>query len=112
MEIEPRTARHDRGLAPAEDLIDRLKRELLVLRSGQIVFRLRDAVEMVRKRVHLLRCRLGAADIHVFVELDRIAVDDFAAQTLSEVKRDGALADGGRSRDDVYGIVITCHDFS
>ena len=62
-----------------------------------------NGIEMVPDLAHLFFKWFCASDIHIFVKLDRITVDDLAADTLCQIKCDKTFAYRSRS-----GNYINC----
>ena len=83
--IQTRSAHDYRELSPAEDVLYRLIRELYVVCRGKAHIAVKNAYEVVRYALHLLRCRLCGGYVHSFVYLHGIGGYDLAAVFLREL---------------------------
>lgn len=61
------------------DIVDSIRRQLLIVRNAELFVWLRDFEEMMRNFGAFLGSRLARADIHELVDLATVGANDFAA---------------------------------
>ena len=98
-DVEAGAADKDRNLAAVFYVTDHDGGEVLVLRDARGLGNVPDVKQMVRDTPPLRLRELGGADVHAFVKLHGIGVDDLAAEFQCQVNRQVGLARGGRAND-------------
>ena len=116
LQIKAGSSAEDRGNAPLRKPVHRPFRVLSVI-GGAVRGVRRNEIKQVMGNARPLRLRwLGGADIHVAVDLHRVASHDLAAKAFGQPKRKRRLARGGRTdqgdRADAFFVVkFFCHQF-
>ena len=100
VDIKPRAADHDRDIFSAGDPLKRLLSVLMEFCDVERLINIADIDEMVGDERPLLGRGFSRADIHSPVDLGRVGREDFAADGLSQGKREGCFPRGGWPCDD------------
>ena len=83
-QVEPCPAGHDRHPAPCRDIGDDSPGRARIIAGCVVLVWIQDFDEVVWDAPALLHRCLGRADVHVPVQLDGVAVDDFTMERLSQ----------------------------
>ena len=106
-EIQPRAADDDREAASAGNLRYRPACHACVVGGSRGLGWTEHIDQVMRDALALaLRC-LCRADIESAVELNRIAADDLAVESLREGQSQRTFPRGGRPKDDQQGVVAS-----
>ena len=97
--IEPRPTDDQWQRAARLNLANHPSRIASVMRRRVFVGRIDDVDEVMRDPLPLHHRHLVGADVEAPVHGGRIAVDDLAAEPVSQRNRQGALANGGRTEN-------------
>ena len=76
--IQPGSSGDDGGFSPGDDVVHNGGGHGAVPGHGKVLVRLRYVDHMVGDALHLLRARLGGADVHAAVDLHGVAGDHLA----------------------------------
>ena len=110
IQVQSGTAAQNRRLAPCQNIIDGLQCHFLIPRHCHILFRIDDAVQMMRHGAHIRRTRLGTADIQIFVQLNGIAIHDFAVNPPGKVIGNYALSNRCRPGNNINCFLLCRHN--
>jgi hypothetical protein len=95
-QVEPRTARHDHAPAAAQHLVDGGLGKVGVADHRELLTRVHDAHQMMRRPGEQLAAGLVGDDRQPPVELHRVGRDDLGVERLGQGDGDLALAHAGR----------------
>ena len=95
--IKPCTTGNNGGFAPTENILHNGMGHLAVAADGKILCWFCHGKHVVGDSLHFLCGRLGSADIHFFINLHRVAGDDFTVHCLSKLYRKCCFTGGGRA---------------
>ena len=106
MQIETRTARHDRNMASSPNFGNDPPR--LLGKPGHIPFfpGVHAVYQMVRDALHLFCLDLRGSDIHSAIDLHGIPGDHLTPDLLGQFHRQSGLSRGGRTRNDKKRLLL------
>jgi hypothetical protein len=104
-QVESSSAYNDRQAAPGGDFANRISGHASVLTCGVTVGRVEHVQQVVRYPAALRFRRFGGADVESAVELEGIAIDDFAGEFLANAQCESAFARPGWTGDDQEGVL-------
>ena len=102
--VETRTARQDGQLLPVANLTEYLAAKKSVVAGREDVPGFRDVDQVMRNPAALTREEFCRSNIESPINLYGIEVDDFTAETLGDVERQGTLARRGGAEDHYQGV--------
>ena len=102
-QVETAPPHHDRPASARLDLGDRSARLTGELPGRPALAGIEDVDQVVRNSLAFGRAGFRRADVETPVGLERVGVDDLAAERLGEREAERALARGGRAEDDEEG---------
>ncbi len=91
-QVESRAADHHRRLSPSRDLLQCRARQPRVVAGAGFLMPIEDVDQVMGDAASFAGGRLRRTDVEAAIKLDRVVVDDLAAQTLGETDRQLALA--------------------